>query len=87
MERFVKLMHVVALVMSALILPSYVSVILIVLLLALWRGYVLALIAGVFLDAVFGAPIPALYGSMYFYTMLSVLLIAITFILDRALLE
>lgn len=87
MERLVKIAHVVALILSVLFLPSYVSVVLIVLLLALWRMYALALLSALLIDVLFGAPIPMLFGITYFYTMIVLLLMALTYILDRALLE
>jgi hypothetical protein len=72
---------------SLITLPWYASVMLGIVLIALWKGYVEVILGGILLDAVFGAAPFYLWGVPIFYTALFVLLSLLGMILGRIIME
>lgn len=72
---------------SILFLPWYISVFIGVVIIARWHAYVSAIIGGIILDSMFGAPIVALHNFAYIYTILFIILSAFAFFLRHAMME
>ena len=81
------ILGVIALILSALLLPSYVTVVVAVLLIGLWRSYFLVIALGVILDVTFGVPVQSFGGFAYFYTTIFATLVVMSFVFERTLME
>lgn len=72
---------------SILFLPWYVPVLLGLFIIVQWKAYTSAIIGGIILDGMFGAPIITLYGFAYIYTALFVILSLLAFFLRQVMME
>lgn len=72
---------------AVVFLPWYASVPLGIILIAYWGAYVEAIVGGVVLDALFGAPIASLHGFACLYTALFIILSLFAFVLRRLMIE
>lgn len=77
----------VAFLLSAVLLPWWVTVALGVFCLAEFRSYAVVIAGGLLMDFVFGIPEPRLFGFSFIYAALFVLLAFTTWFLNRAILE
>lgn len=77
----------IAFFVSIVALPWFVSVPLGVLIIALWGASVEAVIGGIMLDSMFGAPIQALAGFPFLYTTLFLVLALGAFVMRRLMIE
>jgi K+-sensing histidine kinase KdpD len=87
MTQLGKIFVIVAYGISIIFLPWWVSVALAVILLGVWQAYASVIVGALLLDIVFGAPLFAFSGFSYLYTLIFVVLVAVTFVLARAMLE
>ena len=72
---------------SILFSPWYIPVLLGLLIIIQWKAYTSAIIGGIILDGMFGAPIITLYGFSYIYTTLFVILSFLAFFLRQVMME
>lgn len=87
MNRGVYMLGATAFVLSAFFLPSTVTVLVAVLLIGLWRSYLLVLAVGVLVDVSLGLSVASLGGFAYVYTALFAFLALLSIVLERALIE
>ncbi|MBI3573738.1 hypothetical protein HY090_01680 [Candidatus Kaiserbacteria bacterium] len=76
-----------AFVISIFTLPSWVSVLVAILYLAIGGNPLVIICGGFIIDTMFGAPIAALHGFAYLYTFLGVILALVASYLKSAIFE
>lgn len=77
----------VAFLVSAVVLPWFVTVTLGIIALVYFQLYGTVIVGGLLLDLLFSIPEPHLFGFSYIYTALFLLLALIAVYLERAILE
>lgn len=78
---------IAAYILSAVLLPWWITVFLAVILLAYFKAYGVVVFGGILMDLLYGAPQPALFEFQYIYTLVFGILALVSWVLDRMILE
>jgi hypothetical protein len=87
MNNIANILFVVSFFVSAVYLPWWATTAFAIFLLAVWSAYASVFAGGLLMDTVFGIPMSASFGVPYVYTLVFFVLIAVTFALNRTMLE
>lgn len=87
MKELVKYFFIIALFVSVVYLPWWLSVGIALVLLSVWRAYVSVILGALCIDILFGSPLLAFGGFAYLYTAIFSALTLMTLFLSRAMIE
>lgn len=87
MRELTKYLFIIAFFVSVVYLPWWLSALIALLLLSVWRAYVSVIVGALCMDILFGSPLVAFGGFAYLYTAIFSILALMTLVLNRAMLE